>query len=110
MASILQITSTPVLPGYVNSPTSIKEPKAGAAGDQMDAVFQQFVGETFYQMMLKSLHSMHDKPAYLHGGQGETLFQSQLDQEMASRLAKNDIGTLSQDLYQTFQAQLQNPT
>jgi Rod binding domain-containing protein len=75
----------------------------------MDSVFQQFVGETFYQMMLKSLRNMHDKPAYLHGGQAESLFQSQLDQEIASRLAQTEIGSFSRDLYQSFQAQIKNP-
>jgi len=73
---------------------------------ELAAVFHQFVGETFYQLMLKSLHTMHDKPAYMHGGQAETLFQNQLDQEIAGRLAQSDVGPYSRDLYKVFQSQL----
>ncbi|MAT16755.1 MAG: hypothetical protein CMJ46_15970 [Planctomyces sp.] len=55
--------------------------------EEVKAVFQEFVAGTFYSTMLKSLHSMHDKPAYMHGGQAEEIFQNQLDQVISKELA-----------------------
>lgn len=64
--------------------------------------FQEFVAGTFYSQMLKSLHKMHDKPAYFHGGSAEGIFQSQLDQQVAEDLAKQDGAALSADLLSAF--------
>jgi Rod binding domain-containing protein len=64
--------------------------------------FQDFVAGTFYKEMLKSLHKMHGKPAYLDGGQAEKIFQGQLDQQMAEDLAHSHGGQLSDGLYQAF--------
>src|SRR5580693_1582770 len=64
--------------------------------------FQDFVAGTFYKEMLKSLHKMHGKPAYLDGGQAEKMFQGQLDQQMAENLARSHGGQFSDGLYQAF--------
>ncbi len=77
--------------------------------DATKEAFQQFVGETFFQMMLKSMRSMHDKPAYMHGGQAEDMFQGQLDQQIAGDLAHNSGGSFSEDLYQLFDLQQKHP-
>lgn len=69
--------------------------------------FQDFVAGTFYQQMLKSLHATHGKPAYFHGGQAEEMFQSQMDQQVASDLAKSHGSVLSDKLYEVFARQLQ---
>jgi Rod binding domain-containing protein len=66
------------------------------------AAFQDFVAGTFYKEMLKSLHKMHDKPAYFHGGQAEKIFQGQLDQQVAEDLARGRGGELADSLYQAF--------
>jgi len=64
--------------------------------------FQDFVAGTFYKEMLKSLHKMHGKPAYLDGGQAEKVFQGQLDQQIGEDLARTHGASLSDGLYQAF--------
>ncbi len=73
-----------------------------SSSNNLKKTFQEFVGGTFYQLMLKSLHEMHDKPAYLHGGQAEDIFQSQLDQEIATHLAHTSGAHFSEGLFQQF--------
>jgi hypothetical protein len=64
--------------------------------------FQDFVAGTFYKEMLKSLHKMHSKPAYLDGGQAEKIFQGQLDQQIGEDLARSHGAQFSDGLYQAF--------
>lgn len=111
MISSFQLPEASPSLAYAAVARSTEQAKStGKSSDsEVNAAFQQFVGETFFQLMLKSLRNMHDKPAYLHGGQAETLFQGQLDQEIASRLAKTEVGSFSRDLYQQFQSQLKSP-
>ena len=107
MLNIAQIASNTSVPGRELS-------QLAAAGSQdadvLKSTFQQFVGETFFQMMLKSMRKTHGKPAYLHGGQAEEIFQSQLDQEMAGSLANTAGSAFSNDLYELFRLQLEQPT
>jgi len=77
------------------------------AGGKLRETFHEFVGETFFQMMLKSMRKMHGEPAYLHGGQAEEIFQGQLDQHLANDLARNAGGEFSNDLFHRFQLQLE---
>jgi Rod binding domain-containing protein len=73
----------------------------GEKGD-LKTNFQDFVAGTFYKEMLKSLHKMHGKPAYLDGGQAEKIFQGQLDQQMAEDLARSHGSQFSDGLYEAF--------
>ncbi|MCA9040692.1 MAG: rod-binding protein [Planctomycetaceae bacterium] len=70
--------------------------------EEVKAVFQEFVAGTFYSSMLKSMHAMHDKPAYLHGGQAEEMFQNQLDQEISKELAAEHGDALVAPLLPAF--------
>lgn len=74
--------------------------------DATRKAFQDFVAGTFFKQMLKALRSGQDKPAYLHGGQAEEMFQSQLDQQVAEDLAKNHGSAFSDSLYESFRTQL----
>lgn len=76
-------------------------------GGKLQETFQEFVGETFFQLMLKSMRKMHGEPAYMHGGQAEDIFQGQLDQHLANDLARNAGGEFSNDLFQLFKLQLE---
>lgn len=69
---------------------------------QVKEKFQDFVAGTFYKMMLKEMRKMHDKPAYLHGGQAEDIFQGQLDQQVAEDLAHKHGDALVGPLYDAF--------
>ncbi len=59
-----------------------------AATDPLQAAFRQFVGNTLYGQMLKSMRSTVGEPAYMHGGQTEKIFQQQLDQIMVEDLTE----------------------
>tara|TARA_R110002072_G_scaffold302999_1_gene491021 strand:+ start:50095 stop:50487 length:393 start_codon:yes stop_codon:yes gene_type:complete len=61
--------------------------------------FDQFVGDTFFRQMLKSLRSTTGKPAYFHGGQAEEIFQSQLDELLITDMVKATKDSFSGDLF-----------
>lgn len=58
--------------------------------DQQSApeLYQQFVGETFFQQMFKAMRSSLGETAYMSGGQAEKMFQTQLDAELAAQMAQ----------------------
>ena len=88
----------PVSPISSNRSGNLSEPT-----DQKTA-FQDAVAGLFYGQMIKSLRSGVGKPAYLHGGQGEDLFQAQMDQLIAERMARQNGDSLVQKLYERFLA------
>jgi Rod binding domain-containing protein len=77
-----------------------------AASPNLEATFRQVVGNVFYGQLLKSLRQSVGKPAYIHGGQAEDLFQSQLDQYVVEDLAGRQSGPWMDELFQQFQQQL----
>lgn len=103
------LSSIPLQTGPTPTPRGLDNLSTKRGSNELKETFQGFVGETFFQMMLKSMHSMHGKPAYLHGGQAEEIFQSQLDQRMASDLAQNSGAVFSNNLYEQFMLQLKHP-
>ncbi len=62
----------------------------GAGGDETEIrqVFRQFVGETLFGQMLRSMRKTLGKPAYFHGGRAEEVFQAQLDVAIAEKLSR----------------------
>ena len=62
--------------------------------------FSKFVGETFYGQMTKSMRSTVDKPAYFHGGRGEEVFQSQLDQQLAQEWAEQSGDRFAEPMFE----------
>ncbi len=107
--------STPFLQqtAKVSKPSSLLQPaesnSSTSTSSELKNAFTEFVGGTFFQMMLKSMRTMHDKPAYMHGGQAEEIFQGQLDQQLAEDLTHNSGEAFSDSLYRLFQLQLKNP-
>jgi Rod binding domain-containing protein len=67
--------------------------------------FDQFVGETFYGQMLKSMRATVGKPAYFHGGKAEEMFTTQLDQVLAEQLTKASAHTFTGPMYELFNLQ-----
>lgn len=70
-----------------------------AAGPVLPKAFDQFVGDTFFRQMLKSLRSTTGKPAFLHGGQAEEIFQSQLDELLITDMVEAARDSFSDDLF-----------
>lgn len=64
--------------------------------------FQEAVGGLFYAQMIKALRQGVGKPAYIHGGQAEEMFQEQMDQQVASNFARTHSAGFVEELYQRF--------
>jgi len=79
-------------------------PKADAAQpkSELRETFDQFVGETLFGQMLKSMRKSLDKPAYFHGGRGEEVFQSQLDQTLVEEISKASASSISGPMFELF--------
>ncbi len=61
--------------------------------------FRQFVGESFFGQMLKSMRSTLDKPAYFHGGQAEEAFQGQLDQVLSEEMTAASADKIADPMF-----------
>jgi hypothetical protein len=79
----------------------------GKEGEKLKEVFGQFVGETFFGQMMKSMRQTVGKPAYFHGGRAEEVFQGQLDQKLVEEVAKASDEKLTQPMFELFQLQRQ---
>jgi peptidoglycan hydrolase FlgJ len=82
----------------LNAPISKKTGKS----DELRESFDSFVGEAFYGQMIKSMHKMHDKPAFMYGGRAEEAFQSQLDQTLAEQMTKANAHSFTDSMYNLF--------
>jgi flagellar protein FlgJ len=78
---------SPSLQGRGNYGTS-PSLKGTGSENALREQFTQFVGETFFGQMIKSMRATTEKPAYFHGGRAEEVFQSQLDQQLAQHLTE----------------------
>ncbi|MBA2117090.1 rod-binding protein [Bremerella alba] len=83
---------------------------SGAAAPQgeLREKFDQFVGESMFGQMLKSMRESLGKPAYLHGGRAEEVFQSQLDQLMVEKISDASAEQISQPMFELFTANMGN--
>ena len=63
--------NVPTTLGPVNTAANRFEKPDFGNQDELREKFTQFVGETFYGQMIKSMRSTVGKPAYFHGGQAE---------------------------------------
>ncbi len=94
--------------GNLNALRSSFDAARGVAADPITSgqpltekeAFQSAVAGTFFKLMLQSLHKMHGKPAYFHGGQAEEMFQNQMDQQLSDEFAKSHGAPLTDALYQ----------
>jgi Rod binding domain-containing protein len=73
---------------------------------ELEPTFKRVVGNVFYGQLLKSMRQGAGKPAYIHGGQAEDLFQSQLDQVLVEKLSGHEGGPWMDELFQQFLTQL----
>ena len=96
-------------------PAAAAKPKAPVAGPRdsgssaenpaLRKAFDQFVGETFYGQMLKTMRKSQTKPAYFNGGRAEEVFTQQLDQVLTKKLAETGANKLSGPMYNLFTQQ-----
>ena len=79
-----------------------KKPNSTGSESELRSAFQESVGGLFYGQMIKAMRSGVGKPAYIHGGQAEEMFQTQMDQQVAQDLAKEHAGGFVEELFQRF--------
>lgn len=89
---------------------SLTAPAAGSpTAADLKPTFQKAVAGMLFGQMMKAMRSTVGKPAYIHGGQAEEIFQSQLDQTLVEQLASDHGGAFVGDLYDQFRRQLNLP-
>jgi hypothetical protein len=66
---------------------------------ELREAFHSFVGQTLFGQMLQAMRKTVDKPAYFHGGRTEEIFQQQLDQVLAEKIADASSERLSDPMY-----------
>ena len=97
------IGSFPTVPATALPLSAAPKPPAAQAKDaQLHQAFNAFVGQTFYGQMLQAMRKTVDKPAYFHGGNGEEIFQRQLDRVVGEKLANANGSQLSGAMYRLF--------
>ena len=99
--SALNRVDTPRLDASAPQPPTV----ADARGAEVKEKFQQFVGETLFGQMLKSMRKSVPKSAYFHGGRGEEVFQQQLDQIVAEKMSRASADKFSDPMFELFQLQ-----
>lgn len=90
-------------------PLSVTSASPTAPAPEADVLrqrFQESIAGTFYRTMIKSMRSGIEKNPYFHGGQGEEIFQSQMDDQLSETMAKGPQGEAVTD--QLYDSWLQN--
>lgn len=83
------------------SAAQLAPPADGPTSEAREA-FHDFVGQTLFGQMLSSMRKTVEKPAYLHGGQAEEIFQSQLDQLLVEEITDASAESIADPMYELF--------
>ena len=67
--------------------------------------FTEFVGQTLFGSMLASMRKTLGKPAYMHGGRTEEVFQQQLDQVIVEDLTEASADSIATPMFDLFSMQ-----
>jgi hypothetical protein len=80
---------------------------ADPAADQeaLRQTFESAFGQTLFGQMLKSMRKTVGKPAYLHGGRGEEVFQRQLDQVLGEKMSRASASQIAGPAFDLFMLQ-----
>lgn len=103
-------TSAVTQPSFSKSNSFANELTAGAtqSPDELQEKFTEFVGQTFFGSVLSSMRKTVGKPAYMHGGRGEEVFQQQLDAQLVQELTKSSADQFADPMFDLFQMQRQS--
>ncbi len=100
MSAIEPSTREAVTAGMNASARGLTESDANTK--ELRKQFDTFVGETFYGQMMSSMRSSLKKPAYMHGGRAEEIFQGQLDQIMSQEMTKASAQSFTGPMFELF--------
>jgi hypothetical protein len=81
-----------------------RTPVLGADKPELKQAFTDFVGQTFFGQLLKQMRASVGKPAFVHGGFGEDVFQGQLDQVLVERISDASAASFSDPMFQLLMA------
>lgn len=76
-----------------------------ADDERLQEVFQKFVGQTFFGLMLKEMRKSIHKTPYFHGGLAEEVFEQHLDMTLAEKLAESSGEQFAKPMYELFRLQ-----
>ena len=86
----------------------LEQPKTETAAEANDKQFRQllhqFIGQTLFGQMLKSMRATQEKNPYFHGGNAEEIYQSMLDMELTDQMTEATSKTLSEPMYKLMKA------
>ena len=109
LSSYLPAAAQPAA-GKPQTPAALEPPQSKidtVDENKLHETFDQFVGETFFSQLIKSMRTSVGKPAYFHGGRAEEVFQGQLDQMLSEEFAKTSSDQIAGPMYELFQLQRQ---
>ena len=101
----------PPLPSQVSAnaePPRLLTEKVGSqpASDAVDAplkeAFSDFVGQTFFGELIKSMRTTQKPAAYFDGGRAEEIFRGQFDQVLAEELSDASGEQIADPMYELF--------
>jgi peptidoglycan hydrolase FlgJ len=100
MAMTIYATTSAI--GAATPPPAVRH--GGHDSPELQKAFSDFVGQTFFGELVKQMRATVKKPAFFHGGMGEDIFQSQLDQIMVERISETSAKTFADPMYQLLMA------
>jgi hypothetical protein len=83
---------------------SVPKPPSDQSPELREA-FTEFVGQTLFGSMLAAMRETVDRPAYLHGGRTEEVFQQQLDQHLVKNLTEASADSIAEPMLDLFNLQ-----
>ena len=72
---------------------------------ELQETFTEFVGQTLFGSMLASMRKSVGKPAYMHGGRTEEIFQKQMDQLIVEDLTEASADSIADPMFELFNLQ-----
>lgn len=98
----MEIRPVPSHPQPTADLTPLAKP---AERSETQEAFTEFVGQTLFGSMLASMRKSVGKPAYMHGGRTEEVFQKQMDQLIVEDLTEASADTIADPMYELFNLQ-----
>ena len=99
--------SSPILPSTTSLPIAETRPDSSvpnahptAQAEKVRAALTDFVGETFFRQMIKSMRTTLGRPAYFHGGRAEEVFRSQLDQALVEEMTAATASEVADPMFE----------
>jgi hypothetical protein len=83
---------------------TLRTQTSGHDTPELKETFTDFVGQSFFGELVKQMRATLDKPAFFHGGLGEDIFQSQLDQILVERISDASAASFSEPMYELLLA------